>query len=98
MVRSYLQDDFNEMVRAIRRYAEEDMDQWAAFRLATRQGDVFISIRRASPDGEPLGAYATSNQARSPEVGQLRCCREPAASRAAGAVPTAPAIGDVASS
>jgi hypothetical protein len=55
---SYSQHDFDDLVQAIRRYAEEDMDQWAAFRLATRHGDVFVSISLALPEGESLSMYS----------------------------------------
>ncbi len=54
---AYSDEDFIELAKAIRRYAEDDMDQWAAFRIPTKHGDAFVSIRWNLPPGDSLDAY-----------------------------------------
>ncbi len=43
-VADYSQDDFNDLCRAIRKYVDEGMDQWASFRLPCRDVDAFVLI------------------------------------------------------
>lgn len=56
-VTEYRQEDFDEMARAIRRYVDEDMDQFELFSLATRYGTAYVRITMALPEDEPAGRY-----------------------------------------
>ena len=53
----YTQDDFDDLVRALRRYVDEDMDQFAGFRFHTDFDDVYIQIDRGLPPGHSIQSY-----------------------------------------
>ncbi len=47
----YGNDEFRALISAVKRYAEMDLDQWAAWRLATEHGEVFVTISRSPGPG-----------------------------------------------
>jgi hypothetical protein len=53
----YTQLDFDDLVRALRRYVDNDMDQFAVFRIHTNFDDVFIRIERELPPGHSIAWY-----------------------------------------
>ncbi len=51
------QDDFDDLVRALRRYVDTDMDQFAGFRIRTNSDDVYVQIDRGLPPGHSIESY-----------------------------------------
>lgn len=43
------EEEFSSMLKALRKHAETDMDQWAEWKLNTSRGTVFIKVSIA-PD------------------------------------------------
>ena len=54
---SYTDSDFDQLLRALQRYADESMDQWDYLRLPGRHGPIFVSIRREPESGYAADAY-----------------------------------------
>jgi len=57
MMSEYTQDDFDDLVRALRRYVDEDMDQFAGFRIHTNFDDAYVQIDRGLPPGHSNKSY-----------------------------------------
>lgn len=51
------EEEFQEMRNLIKRFAETELDQWAAWRTETRFGTVYISISRKPEHGATDAAY-----------------------------------------
>ena len=50
----YSNQDFRALLTALQRYAEMDLDQWAAWQLPTKFGAIFVTISRSpGPDKTP---------------------------------------------
>ena len=55
---AYSDSDFRDLVEALRRYVNEDMDQWDYFQFTTVFGSkAYVSIRRAPEPDVPPEAY-----------------------------------------
>jgi hypothetical protein len=50
-------EEFHQMRALIKRFAETEMDQWAAWRTETRNGTVYISITRIPESGASHEGY-----------------------------------------
>lgn len=54
----YTDQDFADLVAALKRYADESMDQFDYLTWQSKFGAVFVSIRRATPEpGVPVAAF-----------------------------------------
>ena len=53
----YSNEDFRSLLAALQRYAEMGLDQWAAWQLPTRFGEVFVTISRSPRPGETAGMF-----------------------------------------
>jgi hypothetical protein len=62
----YTQEDFDAMVQAIRRFADEEMGQFALFRFNSRYGNVYVRITRQLPVDEPLSRYPSYEPGEAP--------------------------------
>lgn len=51
------QEEFDQMRSLIRRFAEDEMDQWAAWRTETKFGTVYITIARVPAQGATDEGY-----------------------------------------
>jgi hypothetical protein len=51
------EQEFDEMRALIKRYAETEMDQWAAWRTETKYGTVYVSITRVPASGATDEGY-----------------------------------------
>jgi len=56
-VAAYGNEDFVELLAALKRYADEDMDQWELLQFSSKFGSIFVSISRELPPDHPSQAY-----------------------------------------
>lgn len=49
-------DHVDAVAREVRRYVDEDIDQFVHFRLVTKYGEVYVGITRSVPEGHPIEA------------------------------------------
>ena len=55
---AYSDSDFRDLVEALRKYVNEDMDQWDYFQFTTAFGNkAYVSIRLAPEPDVPAEAY-----------------------------------------
>ena len=57
-------EEFSNLVHLLMRYAEEDMDQWAAWRWTSPYGPMFMRLTMALPEGESPDVYQPMDQFR----------------------------------
>ena len=50
-------NEFAALIDLLRRHAENHLDQWERWRLATTYGDVFIHVHRVPPPGSAADTY-----------------------------------------
>ncbi len=58
----YFDFEFRQLIRAIKRFTERDMDQWANWRLDSMYGAVFVSMSRQPFPGVAVDSYDDVNQ------------------------------------
>ena len=54
---AYGDDDFVALLAALKRYVDEDMDQWELLQFSSKFGPIFVSISRELPPDHPNQAY-----------------------------------------
>jgi hypothetical protein len=54
---AYSEADFRVLLRALQHYADDELDQWASWRMESKFGDVFVSVAREPAPGAPTTAY-----------------------------------------
>jgi hypothetical protein len=56
---TYTNDDFRNLIQALKKYADEELDQWDLWKLGSAYGEVFVSIRR-QPDPDATVDHYTA--------------------------------------
>lgn len=54
---AYSNDDLRQLLAALVAFADQEMDQFALWRLGTKYGDVFVTISRHPEPGATADAY-----------------------------------------
>lgn len=54
---AFSDEDFRALIGALRRYADEDMDQFDHLRIEGRFGPIFVAITRALGPDQPESIY-----------------------------------------